>query len=244
MIIMTDRPVVPDLERKTLYKKFMAEMIYANNHDLVIESANRAEEAETHEILRSGHGWNGKYVTVNSFGQPYGISERLRTDLESSDNSSPVHTGGDGMDHNHINGIIEVVKPRRPVYVVNMAVGIMLSYERDLWVPRDATPEESVRKMAGVWGEGMRKMKLDHAYMTGRVYDDHDILGGTWKADQGGVSETVYELLCNELRKNGWAINRIRIGGRNEDPGKIDFNGTYRENSYEIIKTRLIVATK
>ncbi len=241
---MANRILVPDLERKTLYKEFMAGMIYANNHDLVIESANRAEEAETHEILRSRHGWNGKYATVNSFGIPYGTPENMRVCLESSDNSSPVHTGGDGMDHNHINGIIEIVKPRRPVYAVNMAVGIMLSYDSNRWAPEEATPEGSVRKMASVWGKGMGKMKLNHAYMTGRVYDDHDILGGMWKADFDGVSETVYELFCDELRKNGWAINRVHIGDQDEDPGKIDFNGTYMETSYEIIKTRLIVATR
>jgi hypothetical protein len=193
------------------YKKFMAKLILANNHDLVIEVGNIIGEAEVFKYSKD-EGWDGKYITINtSQTQKFNLIHKV----------NPLFLGGDGLNNKLINKIFDEIKPNNPVYIVNNAVGIILTYRADNWVGEDIikikqkkgkSPDEKleeihklIEKMADLWAKNISKTNLKTLYLT------EEVLEVTTRtefnpAQQGGVINKVFKMFKEKWKKKGWDV--------------------------------------
>ncbi|MFH1849254.1 MAG: hypothetical protein ABH879_03640 [archaeon] len=206
--------VYPGTERIP-YREYMAYKINEGGHDLVIESACAQGEHKTHDILRRKYDWEGRYVTINT-GKP--VEEYTDQPLFQAD--------GDGMDPELLGKIVDTAAASRPVYAVNMAIGIMLSYfpERMGYESRRGDEAEIcvplLEARTDLWSRNMARSSLEVLFMSDYVADDsnHIECQGTWRpvpnglyGGLGGLNRSLMRLFSDRMVEFGWTVSEVEI---------------------------------
>jgi len=213
------------------YRELMAFRIHQEDYDFVIETANAQGEHKTYDILRRRYGWGGKYVTIN----PGDSLEKHLEEPSEVQGFSPII--GDGIDSDLLIRIIKQHKPKNPVYIVNMAIGIMLSYRTNQWIPELKNREDSflanndcplaLRRMAEIWGDNLTRTPINNLMMSDFIAlgsrEIHtpsisDYRESGLFASWGGVNRLMYSILMNKFNQKGWHVSEEDINSFEGEP--------------------------